>query len=153
MNEYSDKAFEYLLLLEAGLIEVVDVIKWADQIMSSCGEYDDKLANICLAENKSTLEVQSLLKQIIRPEYEWDALRKMLGKMYSVLKENPERAGDFTLFLESVWVRNEYQAPKDLEFIVGIDDEFRLAVQGVYGTKEQAIERLINNLSSFNGII
>jgi hypothetical protein len=59
MRPYSDKAFEYLLLLEAGIVEVADVIKWADQTLSCCEEYDDNLANICLAENKSPRDVAS----------------------------------------------------------------------------------------------
>lgn len=118
--------------------------------MSSCRDYDDGLANLCLAKNQSPLDVLQLLKKLIHPDDDkWNALRRILGTMYDALKENPERAGDFTRFLEYVWVRNGYQAPKDLGFIAGIDDEFRLAEQGLYGTKEQAIERLLNDLSRF----
>lgn len=78
MSAYSAKAYEYRLLLEVGLIEVTDVIGWADQVLSHCEEYND-----------------------------------------------------------------------DLGFVAGIDDQFQLALRGVYGTKEQAIQHSLNHLSRF----
>lgn len=145
MRPYSEKALEMKLMLQAGLTDVKEIIDWADSILADV-EYDDDLANVCLAESTSAKNMLPLLNRLIDEEEEWPAVRKVMIRMYEVLSRNPERSKSFVRFLEQFWVRHNYSVPDDIEFIAGIDDEFSLAEQGVYGTIESAKASLLANL-------
>jgi hypothetical protein len=145
MRQYSDKALEMKLSLEAGLIDVKDVIAWADTVFAKV-EYDDDLANVCMASKSSPKQMLSLLNSLIDDHEEWPAARRVMIRMYEVLLQNPRRSREFTSFLEQFWNRHNYSVPEDIGFIAGIDDEFSLAEQGVYGTVELAKESLLANL-------
>lgn len=145
MKSYLDQAIEMKLSLEAGLINVKDIIAWADSILSRV-EYDDDLANICLATNVSAREMLTLLNRLIGDREEWPAARKVMARMYDILLQNPERLRGFIWFFERFWIRHEYEVPEDISFIAGIDDEFLLAEQGIYGTVELVKESLLANL-------
>jgi hypothetical protein len=69
--------------------------------------------------------------------------------MYEILRYDPERAHEFTRFLENFWVQQSYDVPDDMKFIWGIEDEFSLAKQGVYGTVEDATNSLLENLARY----
>jgi len=149
MRPYSQKAAELRLCLRAGLIEPSEIIKWADQIIADSNEYDDDIANISLINPNSRKEIISLLGHIVDEADEWEALRGTMGIMHETLLVDQSRAKSFASFLESIWVENNYTVPDDMVFIVGIDDEFYLASEGIYGNVEEATSSLISNLSRY----
>lgn len=149
MRPYSEEALELKLSLEAGLVGIADVIEWTDRVFMACEDYDDDLANVCLAKDASVKEMISLLGKLIDHREEWTAVRRTMARMYDALRQNPERIHEFTRFLEHFWVRHDYDVPDDMSFIAGVDDELQLAQQGTYGTVEQARECLLDNLSRY----
>ena len=53
MRPYGEEALEMKLRLLAGLVDVPEVVAWADEVFARSPEYDDDLANICLASKAS----------------------------------------------------------------------------------------------------
>jgi hypothetical protein len=151
IRPYSAQALEFKLGLEAGVIEPGEVIAWADRILET-HEYDDDIANVSLATSDSRKEMMSLLTPLIDGADEWTAVRKTMARMYLVLLRDSSRAHDFTRFLESFWSRHGYEVPEDMSFMAGIEDEFQLAVEGIYGTVEDAIGSLMGHLARFKDI-
>jgi hypothetical protein len=148
MRPYSQQAQQLKLGLEAGVVERDEIISWADRIVMDY-DYDDDVANVALAVNAPLKQLISLLGQVIDQSDEFVAIRCIMGRMYEILKEHPERAHEFTCFLEQFWIQQEYDVPEDMSFIAGIEDEFQLAEQGVYGTVEDATRSLLYNLAQY----
>jgi hypothetical protein len=69
--------------------------------------------------------------------------------MYGVLQAHPERAHEFARFLEHFWIQQGYQVPQDMSFMAGIEDEFQLAEQGIYGTIKDATRSLLDSLAQY----
>ena len=148
MRPYSLKAFELKMGLEAGVVEASEVISWADHTLSQY-DYDDDLANISMASRVSSQDLIRLLDYVIDKRDEIQAMRLVMGRIYQVLKKNPERAHNFTHFLERFWIDHDYDVPKDMSFIQSVDDEFSLARQGVYGNVDELTKSLLDNLSKY----
>ena len=148
MRPYSLEAFELKMSIEAGVVDASEVISWADQTLAQC-DYDDDLANISMASKASCQDLISLLEHIIDKRDKIPAMRRVMGRIYRVLKHQPERAYSFTHFLERFWIDQAYDVPEDMNFICGIDDEFALAQQGVYGNLNELTKSLIDNLSKY----
>ncbi len=149
MTSYREEALEFKLLLEAGLVDAPEVIEWADKTLLNCGDYDDDLANICLAENATPKKLIPLLNKLASGLEEWDAMRRVLGRMYDDLHRNPDNARVFAQFLERFCVRHGYNLPDDMGFIYGIEDYVLLAEQGVLGTTEQVVKTFLDDLSCY----
>ena len=148
MRPYSQQAHQLKLGLEAGVVEREEIISWADRILMDY-DYDDDVANVALAVNAPLKQLASLLGQVIDQSDELVAIRCIMGRMYEILREHPERAHEFSRFLEHFWIQQGYDVPEDISFIAGIEDEFQLAEQGVYGTVEEATRSLLNNLAQY----
>ena len=144
----SISAGDFQISLEAGVIDREEIVQWADGLLAE-GAYDDDIAEISLASSKSNKDLEALLARIAGPEPQWDGLRRMLGRMHYSLLENPDRLPDFTHYLERLWIRNDYRLPSDLGFIAGIEDDYLLARDGMFGTIEEVRLELIKNLSRF----
>ena len=149
MKTYAQQAETRRIELIAGLISVRDVIAWADQIIASHPEYDDDIANLSLAGNKTPQDIESDLHRLAAGAEPFEAIRVVMGRMHDVLLADASRARDFTRVLEHLWVQNDFEVPEDMQFIVGIDDEFSLAEQGIYGTVAEATASLIEETGRF----
>lgn len=148
MRQYSQQAHELKLGLEAGVVDRNEIVNWADRILADY-PYDDDVANLAMAGSASDKELMILLGNVIDRRDEIAAARHVMSRMYDVLRQHPERAHGFTRFLENFWIQQGYEVPDDMKFIWGIEDEFSLAKQGVYGTVEEATESLLANLSRY----
>lgn len=148
MNRYSATAGEFRISLEAGVIDRDEIIRWADGIIAS-EPYDHDIANICMAGNATDKELESLLAIVSGGEEPWDGVRRMLGRMHDALLRDPGRLHEFTRFLERICIRNHYDLPEDLRFMMGLEDDFLLAEEGQWGSVQQVEMRLIDDLVRF----
>jgi hypothetical protein len=145
---HAEVATEFMLSLEAGVMEGVEVIRWADARMAT-EAYDDDVAEICVAVYRTDKELASLLRRIAGEETQWAGVRAMLGRMHEALVRDPNRLHDFTQFLERLWIRNDYEVPEDIHFVVGLEDDYLLAAEGPFGAVEEVRSRLLQNLRQF----
>lgn len=147
-NFRSTTAYEFLLSLEAGVIDHSEIIRWADENIVS-DKYDDNIANICMATHKTAKELASLLQAVASDEDKWAGARRMLGRMHDALLRKPERLHEFTHFLERLWIRSGYEIPEDFSFIIGLEDDYQLAEEGHWTSLEEVRKKLLVNLARF----
>jgi hypothetical protein len=148
MRPYSQEAHELKLGLEAGVVERDEIVDWADRILCEY-DYDDDVANLAMGRKAADKELMILLGAVIDRRDEVAAMRRVMGRMSVILRQHPERAHEFTRFLENFWIQQGYDVPDDMSFLWGIEDEFALAQQGVYGTVEEVTESLLTNLARY----
>lgn len=148
-NPHALAALELKLGIEAGVVECEEVIGWADGILNA-EAYNDDMANISTARNASAKEIESLLGKMTVDVSEWDGLRPVLGRMHQCLVREPHRLHDFIKYLEKLWIRNGYETPADMHFIVGLEDAYLLAKDGVHGHVEDIHISLLDNLARFS---
>ena len=148
MRPYAQAALERKLGLQAGVDEMDEIVAWADRTLLQ-HEYDEELAAVSLGASLGPKEMLSLLGRLTDGGDEWDAMRRVMGKMYCILMREPSCARSFARFLESFWLEHSCRVPHDMTFFWGIGDQFELAEQGVYGSVDEARKRLLEHLSTF----
>jgi hypothetical protein len=147
-SAHSTTAHDFRLSLEAGVIDRAEIVRWADKLVLT-EAYDDNIAEISMSSRKTDKEIEALLGTVSCPEDYWNGLRAMLGRMHHSLITNPDRLHDFTRFLERLWIRADYDIPKDLSFIVGLEDSYQLAELGHWGAVEDVRSDLLANLARY----
>ncbi len=145
---HSTAASDFKLLLEAGVIDRGEIVRWADEILLT-EDYDDNIAEISLSSGKTNEELGALLGEIAITNTDWDRIRRMLGRMHTALEAEPARLHEFTSYLERLWILHDYTLPADLSFVVGIDDEYQLAESGQYGSVDEIRRQLLEGLARF----
>lgn len=150
MKLYRQEAEELRLALIAGLVSMSEILHWADTTLAAQAQYDDDLANLSLATSAVPQELEALLHRLSEGANLNDAIRNLAGRMHRALLRDRTRARDFARILEQLWIASHYTVPDDLRFIAGVDDEFALAEQGVYGSVEGAIDDLIRQTVQYD---
>lgn len=145
---YADEAIEMRLGFQAGVIDSAEIIAWADSRILEY-DYDDDLASVSLASKVPASEMVSLLSRVSHAGDEWPAMRRVLARMYDAIVEDRSLAHGLTTFLERFWVRHNYEVPEDMSFIIAVEDEFLLAMDGVYGDVESSTDSLIDELAKY----
>lgn len=136
--------------LSLGLISVSEVVQWADAMLAEMVEYDDDLVNVSLAGDFCPQDVVGLLRRLTVGADEFEAMRSVLGTLHGFLLKDDSQARAFTNALEGFWIDHGFELPEDLRFIAGLDDDFGLAEDGIYGTRDETLARLIDNLAVFD---
>ena len=142
------KAMELALGIESDIYAPEEAIAWADEYLLE-NEYNDDVANVSLASNKPKIELISLLKKLTIFNDRIEAMRAVLGRMANELEQDDSLAKTIVSYCESFWISQGYELPDDMMFMAGINDEYFLAVQGIYGTREDLIKNLRIELSRF----
>ena len=150
MKPYAQEAANLRLLFIAGIAFADDVVAWADRTISMLPEYDDDLTDISLGEKVPMAEMESRLTRVSEGADHFEAIRNLLGRMHRTLMSDRSRARDFARVVEYLWVHIFDAHPDDLIFMQGIDDAFSLAETGIWGTIEEAIDRLISSTARFD---
>jgi len=145
---HSTDASDFKLFLEAGVIDRGEIVRWADEILLT-EDYDDNIAEISLSSGKTNEELEALLGEIAITDADWDGIRRMLGRMHTALEAERARLHEFTCFLERLWILHDYTLPADLNFIIGIDDEYQLAESGQFGSVAEIRRQLLECLARF----
>jgi hypothetical protein len=143
------KAHELKLALEAGLIKPSAVICWADQFLSSPDGYNDTIADIALSSEGDQKNLVGLLTRISDISRPWEALGNILFLFHEALVSEPTRVFELARFLEKFWIRNNYEAPREMSFMVGLVDDLDLAQSGAFGSIEDIVSDLLDALSRF----
>lgn len=150
MNESAQDAEVMRLRLLAGLVSVADVVKWVDCLIAQRDRPDEGLINLSLSGNAHPQDVLSLLSPLTDGADRHAAIRTLLGEMFQVVNHERQRARGLAEALYQLAIENNYEFPKDLQFINGIDDEFCLATSGIYKTLDQEIDDFTETLRGFS---
>jgi hypothetical protein len=142
------KPTELYLGIESGFYSPEEAITWADDYLLS-HDYNDNVANIAMAENKSPKEMLSLLSRLAHNKYRIEAIRPLLCRMSEELEKRESIAIHIVKYCEKFWVEQGYELPDDMQFMGAVEDEFYLATEGLYWTKGEALERLKKDLAKF----
>jgi len=150
MKPYAQEAENLRLLFLAGIVSVDDVVAWADRTILAFPKYDDDLTEVSLGAKIPMAEMDSRLKRVSEGADHFEAIRNLLGQMHRTLLSDRSQSHGFARLLEHIWVERQYEIPADLGFMGGIDDIFYMAVTGIFGTLEQAIDNLISETARFD---
>ncbi|MCG7852584.1 MAG: hypothetical protein MIO92_08685 [Methanosarcinaceae archaeon] len=123
---------------------------WADRTISMLPEYDDDLTDISLGAKAPMAEMESRLTRVSEGADHFEAIRNLLGRMHRTLMSDRSRARDFARVVDYLWLHIFDSHPDDLIFMQGIGDAFSLAESGIWGTIEEAIDRLISSTARFD---
>ena len=147
MRPFSLHALTLQMGLEAGVVDRAEILSWADEMLKK-HPYDDDIANLALSHSASDKELCALLGKVIDFRDELTAMRLVAARIHSELVRTPAAAVEFTGFLEAFSGRHIDSLPSEMEFMLGVDDVFQLARQGVYSTVEHETKELMGNLAS-----
>lgn len=142
------KAMELALGIESGIYEPQEAVAWADEYLW-VNAYDDDVANVSLSGQKPKIELVSLLMKIGDFNDRVPAMRSVLGRFAFEYENDESLAKTIVAYCERFWIAQGYEVPDDMVFMAGLDDEYSLAVQGIYGTKHEALKRLHLELEPF----
>ncbi len=129
--------------LQLGVHTVSDVIRWADTEIARLEEPPFALIELALLENGNPLDVMSKLHELSAGRSALSVLRRVLGQAHEELVRHRESGPNLAHGLYQIYVESGYQVPDDLALMIGFDDRFALARQGIYETEEEVLRDLI----------
>lgn len=147
MKTISQMASNFRMALEVGAVTKDEVISWADHEIEDCDDYIDDLANISM--EKDGANILTYLRNLIDDTDEFEALRYTMGRMHDDLRNDFTSVRRYTRFLEIQAINHIDDLPDDMQFLMGIDDEYELAEKGIYGTLVESKESLMKNLAKY----
>ncbi len=147
-NELKQEVEFLRVCLITGCYKSEDVIEWADKRILNDETPKDELIDLSLT--KKPQYILSMLAKLAEGSDTFEAIRGMLSVMYNLLKEQHDLVSIFIKGLDQLVVECGYELPDDLSFLIGLDDEYNLAMQGIYGSKEECIDNLLSQLKEFD---
>lgn len=137
------------IALICGCVSKDEIINWADKIILENDEVDYIFIEISLSATKHIQDIESFLFQISNKHEHFNACRRVLGRMSFACETEPQSLRRFASGLYQIAIENYYELPSDLIFIMSIDDEYGLAVSGIYGTIDEVDKGFIEELNNF----
>lgn len=139
MTESQDAA-RWMVLLEAGLASVPDVIRWADEKIIADDKPHSALIEISTSQEDAFHAVFGLLKQLRPGVDRFDALRYAAPTIRTAIEEGRIRADRLATFTYTYLCGDFFQIPSDMRFLYSADEEFYLAIVERLGSSE-SVER------------
>ncbi|MCU0643561.1 MAG: hypothetical protein MUC94_04815 [bacterium] len=135
--------------LICGCVSKDEIISWADSIILESESADYVFFELSLSANKAFHEIALLLLEISQKHDHFNACRRVLGRMAYICEIRPQLINIFARGLYELVIENSYDLPSDLNFLLGIDDEYALAAEGIIGTLDEVDKSLIKELDNF----
>ena len=139
----------FSIALTNGLVDINEVIKWADNIIINDKEPDFFIIELSLCGHKKTIDIVSLLNEYIGQEKPQISGRVILGFLY-----RQYLAGYITLkkvvgsINWIVWQADLTDEEKSLMY--GLDEDYDCAEEGIYGTIEEVEKETLRFLEIYN---
>lgn len=122
--------------LRLGILDVNDVESWVNSEIAKTEIPSDELVELAYSSNESIQNIYSMLSGMENESKDYEVIRDLLSQVKEEQLANIEFCRRLAECLYGVWVDNDYGAPEDLNLIGFFDDEYSLAIQGMYGTLE-----------------
>jgi len=148
LDDIKEKAEYFKIGLMLGVHTVLDVVRWADSEIERSGKPLYFFIELSLMEHSGPKDVRSKLNEFERSLDKSRVLRKilpkLLGRMYGVLSQHPEKGPLFANNLYQLYLELDQEfghagLPEELYPMLALDDQYLLARQGIDGTEHQVL--------------
>ncbi len=147
MDNLKTKAEELRIGLIAGVYEVADVIQWANSEIVQLEKPPLPLLDLAMMGKAKSYEVEAQLILIPGEADSFDAMRKVLAKMYSFVKMKPEMGIGCAGTLYEFYIDHMNQIPKDLERLREFDEAYYVSKR--WGGEEEVLANFLDFLKPF----
>ena len=158
LDDIKEKAEFFRIGLILGVHTVSDVVEWADSEI----QHQDKPPNIfielSLMGNSGSADVRTKLNEFPGTVDKSKVLHKILSKllepMYHELAQHPEYGPTLAERLYKIYLALEqefghFNVPRDLYPMLVLNDQYRLAQQGTYGTEQGVLQDFLTFLKPY----
>ena len=149
MENASRDAATLQLGLQIGTRTVSDVVRWAERMIASEDEPSSVIIDLAMMDRASRLDVFGKLGELVG-EYEiFELLPTVLRDAHALLEQDPTYGPQLARCLYAIFVDCRYEVPDEFDEIVGFEDEYALATQGIYGSEQDVYARLLQFTGRF----
>ena len=136
--------------LELGVLEVSDIVQWADDQIIAREQPAYELIELALMSDSNWYDVASQLLRVGTPSLSRaEVLPYLLAKAHEKLLVDPDFGKILAQGLYQSWSRSNGDFPDTLSLCGYFDDAYSLAESGVVGTVDQINHELLEFTSQF----
>jgi len=147
-NGMIESANYYKIALNLGLLKTTDVQSWVnDQILAGV-EPADKFIEIAYLKESNLLDTIHMLSEIDDNTDNFQIVRCLLNKIKIDQLQDIEFCIKLSKCLYNFVVEHDFDVPEDLYDMMFFDEEYELAIDGVYGTLETWHKEFLEFISS-----
>ena len=150
MNALAQEAARELFLLNLGVHDTRNVVRWADEQVEKEESPSDTLIELSTMPPERIDGFIAGLSRLRDGSDIWAAYRDAMPSIYDYVVKNPEKteliASTLYLLLAQYFVDT---LPSDFQFIYRFGDAFDLARQGIYGDLKSVGEEFTDELKHF----
>jgi hypothetical protein len=149
MDSLRDEAVRRWLQIQLGVTTPKKVIDWVDGAIAGMDRPPSALIELSTADVNRTETVISALTELGNGADYWAAFRGALGDAHTFLTTNPGDGERVAQRIYGIVARSARDVPGEFNGLYRWEDAFYLAREGVYGSEQQVLEQLMDELSSF----
>lgn len=139
----SQEAARWMVLMEAGLACVDEIVRWADEKIVATDKPHPALIEISTSDDKAFRHVFDHLKEL-RPDVDrFEALRFAAPTLRAAIENETKHADGIATFTFNYLSGEHFQIPPDMRFLYSAYDEFYLAVVEGRGSRESVEQEFI----------
>ncbi|WP_256575569.1 MULTISPECIES: hypothetical protein [unclassified Pseudomonas] len=136
--------------LELGVLEVSDIVQWADNQIMAQEDPAYELIELALMSSSNRYDVASQLLRVATPSLSSaEVLPYVLAKAHEQLLMNPDFGMVLAQGLYRSWSRSNYDFPDALGLCGYFEDAYSLAEGGTVGTVDQINRELLEFTARF----
>jgi hypothetical protein len=135
MTTLSQEAAAWMVLVDAGLARMADIVRWADEKIVAADKPDPALIEISTSQEEALQDVLGRLKVLRSDVDRFEALRYAAPAIRRAIEEKRLRAESAATFIFR-YLCGAYSAiPEDMRPLYSADDDFDLVAEG-HGSRE-----------------
>jgi len=143
------EAAVYRLRLRLGLVDLSEIVEWADYQISHSNLVSESILAIATLAKSERNKALSLLNELSSSVSDLAVLPKVLGDSAKQIRERPGLSPNLAKEMYQISVENKYEIPNDLSLIEWFDDAYSLAISAEHGTTNEVHQRLVGFANRF----
>jgi len=120
--------------LRLGLIELSKIQLWVNDQINEAAAPSETLVQLAYVKESDVHGMYSLLAGMDDDVAVYDSVRELLIEIRPEKLDSIEFCWHLTQCLYSIWLEHDYSAPEDLNAIGFLEDEYRMAANGTFGS-------------------
>lgn len=136
--------------LQLRVLEVSDVIRWADAQIAQTPSPSYEMIELALMSKANRFDISRQLSQVATPSLKSaEVLPFVLAKAHQRLLNNPELGKELAEGMYQSWVKADCDFPPPLDMCGYFDDAYSLAESGTVNTVEEVSQELMEFTCQF----